>query len=157
MTRVVVLGDVMVDVVTRLSGPVAPGSDSPARIEFGGGGQAANTAAWLAVAGAPVALVARVGDDAAGRAAVAELELLGVEARVAVDEVRPTGTVVVLVDADGERTMFPDAGANEGLARVDLPADLLEPGSHLHVAGYALLTARVRLRSPPSSAPAPPA
>ena len=139
MTRVVVLGDVMVDVVTRLSGPVAPGSDSPARIAFEGGGQAANTAAWLALAGAPVALVARVGEDAAGRAAVAELEALGVDTRVAIDDARPTGTCVVLVAADGERTMFPDAGANERLAPGDLRNDLLVAGDHLHVAGYALL------------------
>jgi ribokinase len=139
MMRVVVLGDVMVDVVARLSGPVAPGSDSPAAVAFEGGGQAANTAAWLAIAGASVALVARVGDDAAGRAAVRELEALGVEVRVAVDRVLPTGTCVVLVAPDGERTMFPDAGANGALAAGDLPGDLLEAGSHLHVSGYALL------------------
>jgi ribokinase len=139
MTRVVVLGDVMVDVVTRLSGPIAPGSDSPATVAFEGGGQAANAAAWLAVAGASVALVARVGDDAAGRAAVRELEALGVAARVAVDPALPTGTCVVLVAPDGERTMFPDAGANGALAPGDLPNELLEAGSHLHVAGYALL------------------
>jgi ribokinase len=139
VTRVVVLGDVMVDVVTRLSGPVAPGSDSPARIAFDGGGQAANTAAWLAVAGAPVALVARVGDDSAGRMATAELETLGVETRLVVDGELPTGTCVVLVAADGERTMFPDAGANAGLAPADLPDELLAAGSHLHVSGYALL------------------
>jgi ribokinase len=139
MSRVVVLGDVMLDVVARLSGPVAPGSDSPARIAFDGGGQAANTAAWLAVAGAPVVLVARAGEDAAGRAALSELEALGVDARVAVDSERPTGTCIVLVAADGERTMFPDSGANGALAPGDLPGDLFEPGSHLHVAGYALL------------------
>ena len=139
MTQVVVLGDVMVDVVTRLSGPVAPGSDSPARIGFEGGGQAANTAAWLAVAGAEVALVARVGDDSAGRAAAEELAALGVETRLAVDGALPTGTCVVLVAPDGERTMFPDAGANGALAGSDLPGDLLAAGSHLHVAGYALL------------------
>jgi ribokinase len=139
MTRVVVLGDVMVDVVARLSGPVAPGSDSPARVAFQGGGQAANTAAWLAVAGARVALVSRVGADAAGRDAVDELGALGVETRLAVDSERPTGTCVVLVAPDGERTMFPDAGANGGLAAADLPDDLFEAGDHLHVAGYALL------------------
>jgi ribokinase len=139
MTRVVVLGDVMVDVVTRLSGPVAPGSDSPARIAFEGGGQAANTAAWLALAGAQVVLVARVGDDAPGRAAAAELGALGVDTRVAIDDERPTGTCVVLVGTDGERTMFPDAGANEGLAPRDMGDDLLVAGDQLHVAGYALL------------------
>jgi sugar/nucleoside kinase (ribokinase family) len=35
--------------------------------------------------------------------------------------------------------MVPDAGANDALAADDLPDDLLEPGTHLHVAGYALL------------------
>ena len=84
-------------------------------------------------------LVARVGEDGAGRTALAELEALGVEARVNVDGERPTGTCVVLVAADGERTMFPDAGANGALAPADLPGDLLDSGSHLHVAGYALL------------------
>jgi ribokinase len=139
MTRVVVLGDVMVDVVARLEGPVAPGSDSPARVVFQGGGQAANTAAWLGVAGAEVALVGRVGADASGRAAAEELAALGVDARLAVDSERPTGTCVVLVAADGERTMFPDAGANGALAHTDLADDLVTRGDHLHVAGYALL------------------
>jgi ribokinase len=137
MTRVVVVGDVMLDVVTRLSGPVAPGSDSLARVAFQGGGQGANTAAWLAVAGAEVALVGRVGADAAGRAAVDELGALGVDVRVVVDPERSTGTCVVLVGPDGERTMFPDAGANAG--PVDLADDLLVRADHLHVAGYVLL------------------
>ena len=42
------------------------GSDTAAAITVGGGGQAANTAAWLARAGRPVTLVAAVGDDAGG-------------------------------------------------------------------------------------------
>jgi sugar/nucleoside kinase (ribokinase family) len=57
--RIVVLGDVMVDVVARLDGAVAPGSDAPARIAFQGGGSAANVAAWLAAAGIRPVLVAR--------------------------------------------------------------------------------------------------
>jgi ribokinase len=139
MTRVLVLGDVMVDVVATLAGPVAPGSDSPARVTFQGGGQGANTAAWLALAGAEVALVARVGDDSAGREAAGQLGGLGVDLRLAVDAGRATGTCVVLVAADGERTMFPDAGANAGLAAADLSEDLFVRGDHLHVAGYSLL------------------
>jgi ribokinase len=133
MTRIVVVGDVMVDVVTRLTAPVAPGSDAPARIAFEGGGQAANTAAWLAVAGVPVALVARVGAD------YDEPLARGLDARLARDPQLPTGTCVVLVAPGGERTMFPDPGANAALAPADLPDDLLVSGSHLHVAGYALL------------------
>ncbi len=139
MSHIVVLGDVMVDVVARLSGPLAPGSDAPAVIRFHGGGSAANTAAWLAEAGAEPVLVGRVGDDERGRGAREELAAAGVEARLAADPELPTGTCIVLVAPDGERTMAPDAGANDGLSDADLPDDLLVAGGHLHVAGYALL------------------
>lgn len=139
MSRIVVLGDVMVDVVVRLSGPLAQASDAPAEIRFRGGGSAANTAAWLGAAGAEVTLVARVGDDERGRAAVEQLRAGGVDTRVALDPDRPTGTCLVLIDPDGERTMAPDAGANDGLAAGDLPDDVLVGAAHLHVAGYALL------------------
>ena len=139
MSRIVVLGDLMVDVVVRLSGPLAEASDAPAEIRFRGGGSAANTAAWLAAAGADVTLVGRVGDEERGRSAVEALRAAGVETRIAVDPERPTGTCLVLIDPGGERTMAPDAGANDGLAAEDLPDELLAEAAHLHVAGYALL------------------
>ena len=131
---IVVVGDLMVDIVARLEDELVRGSDTPARMERHGGGSAANVAAWLASCGVPVTFVGRAGDDAAGREAVAALEAAGVDARVALDRERPTGTCLVLVEPDGERTMVPDAGANDGLAVDDLPE-----GAHLHLAGYTLL------------------
>jgi sugar/nucleoside kinase (ribokinase family) len=104
-----------------------------------GGGSAANVAAWLAVAGARPGLIGRVGADERGAAAEAALLASGVETWLTVDAERPTGTCVVLVAPDGERSMVPDAGANDGLADSDLPDELLAPDAHLHVAGYALL------------------
>jgi len=139
MSRIVVVGDVMVDVVVRLSEPLARGSDAPARIRFHGGGSAANTAAWLAAAGAEPVLVGTVGDDERGREARAGLVAHGVDARVAVDPELPTGTCLVLVGPDGERTMAPDAGANDALDERDLADELLADGDHLHVSGYSLL------------------
>jgi ribokinase len=136
--RVVVLGDLMVDVVAVASGPLARASDTPAHVEVRGGGSAANVAAWLAALGVPVALVARVGDDDRGRAAVAELAAAGVECHVEVDPERPTGTCVVLVEPGGERSMLPDPGAN------DAPAGEVPAGDHLHVSGYALLRTGAR-------------
>jgi ribokinase len=133
--RLVVLGDLMVDVVARMSGPLAPGSDTPARIELHGGGSGANVAAWAASLGVPVSFVGRVGDDERGRNAVAALA--GVDACVTVDAERPTGTCLVLVEPGGERTMVPDPGANDG--PLELPERLLQRGAHLHVSGYALL------------------
>jgi sugar/nucleoside kinase (ribokinase family) len=133
----VVLGDVMVDVVAAASGPLARGSDTPARVRITGGGAGANVAWWAARLGGSVALVARVGDDAAGREAVDGLARTGVDVRAAVDRDRATGTCVVIVEPGGERSMLPDPGANNAPAR--LPEDLVAAGSHLHVAGYALL------------------
>jgi ribokinase len=144
VSHIVVLGDVMVDVVARLSVPLAPRSDAPAVIRFHGGGSAANTAAWLAKAGTRPLLVGRVGDDERGRAARDELLAAGVDAVLAADPELPTGTCVVIVGPEGERTMAPDAGANDGLSDTDLPDDLLVADGHLHVAGYALLRAGSR-------------
>jgi sugar/nucleoside kinase (ribokinase family) len=134
-SRIVVAGDVMTDVVAAVGGPIAHGSDTPARIVQRGGGAAANVAVWLARAGAEVTLIARVGDDVAGRMTLEALRDEGVDARVDVDPVLPTGTCIVLVEPGGERTMLPDAGANAALAAAPLPGD----ARHLHVAGYALL------------------
>lgn len=145
MSRIVVLGDVMVDVVARLSGPLAPGSDAPAAIRFHGGGSAANTAAWLAAADAEPVLAGRVGDDDRGRVARDELRAAGVETRLAADPDLPTGTCLVLVGPDGERTMVPDAGANDALDEGDLSGELLGEGDHLHVSGYSLLRAGSRV------------
>jgi ribokinase len=136
---VLVLGDLMVDVVARMSAPLAVGSDTPAQVTSRPGGSGANVAAWLAVAGAPVTLVARAGDDAAGRSAVDLLGGHGVTSAVAFDGDLATGTCVVLVAPDGERSMLPDAGANAALGVADLPAGAFAAGAHLHVAGYALL------------------
>jgi ribokinase len=137
---VVVLGDLMVDVVARMAGPLAVGSDTPAAVTSRPGGAGANVAAWLAECSVPVALIARAGDDDAGRSAVEKLGGHGVDvSAVALDADRPTGTCVVLVAPDGERTMLPDAGANAALDRDDLPAAAFAAGAHLHVAGYTLL------------------
>jgi ribokinase len=133
----VVLGDVMVDVVVRVDGPLARGSDTPARVSFVGGGSGANVAAWAASIGTPVALVCRIGDDDRGRVAVDELLAAGVKVYAGRDPDVATGTCVVLVDESGERTMLPDPGANDTPALV--PDALLRPGGHLHVIGYALV------------------
>ena len=136
----VVLGDLMVDVVARIKGPPAPlarGSDTPAEITLAGGGSAANVAAWAAALGKRVSLACRIGDDDHGGAAVDDLVDLGVRVNATIDDHRPTGTCVVLVEPGGERTMLPDPGAND--APADVPDDWLVPGGHLHVVGYALL------------------
>jgi sugar/nucleoside kinase (ribokinase family) len=143
--RVVVVGDLVTDVLAVLSAPVAPGSDTPARIRVTGGGQAANTAAWLARCGVPVTLVATVGDDPPGRERVAELTAAGVDCAVRRVAGVPTGTLIVLStggstgSTGGERTMLADRGAADHLRGADIDAALGPAVAHLHLSGYALL------------------
>ena len=133
------VGDLMVDVVARLFGPLVEGSDSPGVISYVGGGSAANTAAWLTRVGETTTFIGAIGDDPAGQSQVESLHRLGVDVRFRVDRTRPTGTCLVLVAPSGERTMVPDPGANLALLEHDVPADEFRPGDHLHVSGYALL------------------
>ena len=133
------LGDLMVDVVARLFGPLAEGSDSPGVIAYVGGGSAANTAAWLTRVGESTTFVGAIGDDAAGQQQAESLHRLGVDVRLHVDRTRPTGTCLVLVAPTGERTMIPDPGANLSLVEHHVPVDEFAAGDHLHVSGYALL------------------
>lgn len=134
-----VVGEVMVDVVAATTVPPAPGSDAPASVTDQDGGSAANAAAWLADLGAPVELIARVGIDAHGDAALARLATAGVTLRVARDPSLPTGRCVVIVTPDGERTMFPDPGANARLAVADVDPGQWQAGEHLHASGYSLI------------------
>lgn len=132
-----VIGEVMVDVIAHTSSPPAPGSDAEASVMDQDGGSAANVAAWLAELGVPVELIARVGADAYGDGALARLAAAGVVLSIARDPSQATGRCVVIVTPDGERTMFPDPGANAHLTDVDTRE--WRPGEHLHASGYSLL------------------
>lgn len=137
--HVVVVGDVGLDVVAKLAGPVVFGQDTRARVTVAPGGAGGNTAAWLARYDLDVSLVARVGDDEAGRTAATELTAAGVACRFAVDPSLPTCCVVVLVAPDGDRTMLPDRGANAAFCAADVDLPAVDGRGHLHLSGYVLL------------------
>lgn len=143
--RVLVVGDLLVDVVVVPDGAVRPGSDTAATIRSGGGGSAANTAAWLAWSGRSVSLLAAVGDDLFGTSARSELAAHGVEHLGPVLLGARTGACVVVVDPAGERTMLPDRGAND-LLGAELTGVLLDDAglplgdvAWVHLSGYTLL------------------
>ncbi|GAB3202023.1 sugar kinase [Geodermatophilus arenarius] len=90
----------------------------------------------------PVTLAGCVGDDPAGAALLAELAAAGVGLAVRTVHGAASGTIVSLVEPDGERSMLADRGANLDLRPDDLPPPL--PGAHLHLSGYTLLDERPR-------------
>jgi sugar/nucleoside kinase (ribokinase family) len=122
-------------VLVKPVGNVTPGSDTPSVIRACPGGAAANQAAWMAHLGADVTFAGRAGARDADYHR-AELARAGVRAHLAADPKADTGSIVIMVAPDGERTMFTDRAANLNLRTSDLPAGLLDDAAVLHLTGY---------------------
>lgn len=136
MTRVVVAGDVMTDIVVRPAGTLAFGADTRATIRQMPGGSGANQACWLAAEGVQVVFAGRVG--------AADIERqkglfarYGVDVVLGGDPILPTGLLVTLL-MPSERSFLADRGANLNLCADDLPVSLLDAASAFHVSSYAL-------------------
>lgn len=128
------IGDLVEDVIVWLDESVRAAADTPCRVFRRRGGSAANVAAYAATTGAPVRFCGQVGDDDAGAILTAALAAAGVEVRVR--RRGRTGTVVVLVSPDGERSMLPDRATAVDLA--DVPETWLAGVEVLHVPAYSL-------------------
>ena len=136
------LGDLTLDVIVRLAGPIADGGDTDAEIQIGPGGQAANVAAWAAELGASARFIGKTGADGAGELVRARL------AAYAVDVVGPiegrSGSICSLVSPEGDRSMAADRGTARDLRTDEIDPAWLSGCDHLHVSGYALMVQPVR-------------
>jgi sugar/nucleoside kinase (ribokinase family) len=137
----VCVGDLMVDVVVAAPA-LHRGGDVPGSVRLGPGGSAANVAVWAGAAGAGARVVARRGDDLAGRLLAAALADRGVGLHPAAPAPAPTGAMLVVRES-GERTFVADPGANLHLAAVDV-ADALHGAAAVFVSGYPLLRPETR-------------
>jgi sugar/nucleoside kinase (ribokinase family) len=127
------LGDLVEDVVVWLEEPLAIGTDAVGSIIRTRGGSAANVASAAALLGrVGVRYLGCLGSDPTGDGLVAGLEQMGVDVRV--QRRGRTGTILVLVEPGGERSMVPDRGSNLLLTTVD--DAWLDGLSMLHVPAY---------------------
>jgi sugar/nucleoside kinase (ribokinase family) len=132
------LGDLLLDAVVKLAKPLAEGDDTSAETRVGGGGQAANVAAWAAALGAEARFVGKRGADAAGE--VAEADLLRRAVRVfGPPPTGRNGVVVSLVELDGSRTMISDRGVAPELEPDELTEEWFDGADWLHLSGYSLM------------------
>ena len=127
------LGDLVEDVVVWLDEPLAIGTDAAGSIIRTRGGSAANVASAAArLSGVEVRYLGCVGSDPAGDGLVAGLQEAGVDVRV--QRRGRTGTILVLVEPGGERSMVPDRGS--ALLLETVADEWLEGLSMLHVPAY---------------------
>ena len=122
MGRVVVVGSLNIDLVTRVERHPKPGETVlGSGLERLAGGKGASQAVAAAAAGAAVVMVGRVGSDEAGSAYVTRLLALGIDvAAIRVQPDCPTGHAFVTVDEAGENSVVVVAGANAAVAVDDL-------------------------------------
>jgi ribokinase len=137
--RIVVLGDLVVDVVLASDRPLEHGTDVPGAVRLVQGGSAATTARWLGRLGARASMIAAVGRDPAGRALVEALRSDGVTVRVVRVPGARTGRIGVVVNPDGERSFVTDRGAALQLRASDLRAAWLARADAVHMPVYSLL------------------
>ncbi|KRC65145.1 hypothetical protein ASE12_10435 [Aeromicrobium sp. Root236] len=140
---ILVVGDLVDDIGVRPLGTVNPASDTVSEIRMTAGGSAANVAAWLGHLGTPVRFVGRCGADGVARHTAA-LEAYGVDARISGDPDLPTATIVLTLDDEADRTMYVDRAANTTLTAADLPDDVWDDVTWLHLTGYSFFDDGVR-------------
>lgn len=137
--RVLVLGDLVLDVVLAPERAIESGTDVPGSVGIRQGGSAANTARWLARLGIDVQLVCAVGRDGAGRSLVSQLEADGVRVRAARIAGQRTGRVGVLVAPSGERSFVADRRAALALRPDHLKDEWFARLDLVHVPAYSLM------------------
>jgi ribokinase len=121
---IVVVGSSNTDLIVR-----APRLPAAGETVLGGdlataaGGKGANQAVAAARLGARVTLVARVGADDYGRAALAQFQREGLDARfAATDAEAPSGVALIVVGPDGQNQIAVAPGANNRLTPADVEA-----------------------------------
>jgi len=137
VSKLVVIGSSNTDMIVQL-----PRIPRPGETILGGafqtapGGKGANQAVAAARAGADVTLLACVGDDAFGRAALAGFVTDGIGCEhVVIDPNAPSGVAQIFVGADGENSIGVASGANACLT----PAHIENAAATIEAAGTILL------------------
>ena len=128
------IGDLIEDVVVWLNSELNIGSDTDSIIVRTRGGSAANVAMFGALNGTPSRFIGQVGNDNLGEQLCASLRETGVDV-CTVAEGR-TGSIVVVVQPNGERTFLTDRGVASELSVFDV--SYLAGVSIVHVPTYSL-------------------
>ncbi|MFV0443171.1 MAG: adenosine kinase [Planctomycetaceae bacterium] len=100
------------------------------------GGSAANTIVGIAQFGGQAGYVGKVGDDEIGRFFLHDLRELGVRIETAPVTGQTSGTCVVLITDDAQRTMLTNLSVSATLGPDDISADELCLAKYIYVEGY---------------------
>ena len=100
------------------------------------GGSAANTVIGVAGFGGKAAFAGKTGDDELGQLYNDSLRQLGVEPSVEPVPGAQTGTSVILITPDADRTMLTNLAASATLAKTNISETAIRQAQWLYVEGY---------------------
>ncbi len=104
-------------------------------ISYGCGGSCPNTIITLASFGIPSVAAGMVGDDEYGSLYKARLQELSVRDQLSVCG-KPTGSSIILISPDSERTMNTFLGANRAFGSQHVDREILAEAGIFHFTGY---------------------
>ncbi len=141
MPDIILLGDINIDINATLAAYPARGGEGIVHtVEYNTGGAVVNTAVALAKMGADIGIIGRIGSDTLAAQALADLQRASVDrSQIQVDSVVSTGLIYIVVNPDGERTMFSTRGANVFTKSTLAWESYFANARWYHFSGYALL------------------
>lgn len=104
------------------------------------GGSAANTMIAISQLGGKAAFSCLIGDDSYGRHYREEMEALGITVHTDPARDRPTGTCVVLITPDAERTMTTTLGVSADFGPENVGEHLIRDSEWVYIEGYLFST-----------------
>lgn len=108
------------------------------------GGSAANTIVGIAELGGSTAFTGKIADDPIGNFFLEDMKQLGVDFRVQKSTSGQSGTCVVLITPDAQRTMLTNLAASTTLDEADIDHDLIAQSKYVYIEGYLLTGATTR-------------
>ncbi len=138
MTRILVLGDINLDVLASVPALLPTDGEVRTKVLVEPGGSAANFARTAASLGATVEFIGCVGGDLVGDFLVESLNRSGVIPHVQRSK-KQSGTIVSL-NRDGGKTMLCSRGANDSMNPSFIDEKWFDGADHLHISGYAFLS-----------------
>ena len=141
MPDVILLGDINIDISASMPAYPSRGGEGVANaVEYHTGGSVVSTAIALSKMGVETGIIGRVGNDALSTQVMTDLARFGIDnTHIQVDSVVSTGLIYIVVNPDGERTMFAARGANVFTTPDEGWADYFSSSRWYHLSGYALL------------------
>jgi sugar/nucleoside kinase (ribokinase family) len=108
--------------------------DKDKKVEMGGSG--ANMMRTLAILGKKSSQAGMVGDDIYGEMCLARVNELGIKSNIKKSPIGNTGTSIILITPDGERTMNTCLGMSRCYTVDDIPEEDIKRSKYLLLTGY---------------------